>query len=255
MGNTSLISFAFDATDVRATTQDGDPWFVLNDVCKVLEIANPRDAAGRLDDDEKAAVGITDISSNGVEQRREVTIINESGLYSLVLTSRKPEAKRFKKWITSEVIPSIRKTGSYGHTDPVAVLNDPAAMRGLLLSYTEKVLEQQGQIEEMRPQVQALERIALSDGSMCITDAAKTLQVQPKALFGFLRAHRWIYSRGGGESGYIAYQDKLASGLLEHKTTTITKSDGYEKTVTQVRVTAKGLTRLAKEFPPVARAA
>lgn len=138
--------------------------------------------------------------------------------------------------------------------DPVRVLNDPAAMRGILLSYTEKVLELQGEVEEMRPQVQALERIAISDGSLCITDAAKTLQVQPKALFQFLQSHHWIYSRQG-TAGYIAYQAKLQAGLLEHKTTTVTKSDGYEKTVTQVRVTPKGLTRLAKEFEPVAHAA
>lgn len=136
----------------------------------------------------------------------------------------------------------------------VAALNDPAAMRGILLSYTEKVLELQGEVEEMRPQVQALERIAISDGSLCITDAAKTLQVQPRALFKFLQSHHWIYSRQGA-AGYIAYQAKLQSGLLEHKTTTVTKSDGYEKTVTQVRVTPKGLTRLAKEFEPVATAA
>lgn len=138
--------------------------------------------------------------------------------------------------------------------DPMVALNDPSAMRGLLLVYAEKAIEMQGQIEEMRPQVQALERIALSDGSLCITDAAKTLQVQPKNLFMFLREHHWIYTRAGGD-GYIAYQEKLAQGLLEHKTTTVTKSDGYEKTVTQVRVTSKGLARLAREFPPVAQAA
>lgn len=138
--------------------------------------------------------------------------------------------------------------------DPIAALNNPAAMRGLLLVYAEKQIEMQGEIEEMRPQVQALERIAISEGSMCITDAAKTLQVQPKALFGFLRAHGWIYTRQGS-SEYIAYQGKLQSGLLEHKTTVVTRSDGSEKTTTQVRVTPKGLIRLAKEFPPVAQAA
>ena len=138
--------------------------------------------------------------------------------------------------------------------DPMAALNDPSAMRGLLLTYSEKVIELEGAVEEMRPQVQALERIALSDGSLCITDAAKTLQVQPKALFSFLRSHRWIYSRPG-TSHEVAYQDKLAAGLLEHKTTTVARSDGSEKTVTQVSVTPKGLTRLAKEFPPAVQAA
>ena len=134
------------------------------------------------------------------------------------------------------------------------MLESPAAMRGLLLTYTEKVLALEGEVEEMRPQVQALERIALSEGSLCITDAAKTLQVQPKALFSFLREHHWIYTRQGDNS-YIAYQGKLQAGYLEHKTMVVSRSDGSEKTTTQVRVTPKGLTRLAKEFPPVAQAA
>lgn len=104
---------------MRTLTRDGDLWFVAADVCEVLTIGNNRDAVARLDDDEKADVGITDISSNGTAQGRldddekgvhsthtlggpqEMIIINESGLYSLILTSRKPEAKRFKKWVTS----------------------------------------------------------------------------------------------------------------------------------------------------------
>lgn len=108
-----LSVFNFDSQAVRTLTRDGDPWFVAADVCEVLTIGNNRDAVARLDDDEKADVGITDTSSNGTAQGRSVTIINESGLYSLILTSRKPEAKRFKKWVTSEVLPSIRKTGQY----------------------------------------------------------------------------------------------------------------------------------------------
>ena len=138
--------------------------------------------------------------------------------------------------------------------DPAAILNSPAAMRGLLLTYTEKVIELEGRVEEMRPQVQALERIAISEGSLCITDAAKNLQVRPKALFDYLRAHHWIYSRPG-TAGDIAYQDKLQSGVLEHKVTVVTRADGSEKTTTQVRVTPKGLARLAKLFPPAASAA
>lgn len=138
--------------------------------------------------------------------------------------------------------------------DPAVALSDPASLRTLLLENVERVLALQGEVEEMRPQVQALERIAISDGSLCVTDAAKTLQVQPKSLFSFLKEHHWIYTRQG-DNAYIAYQDKLQRGVLEHKTTVVTRSDGSEKTTTQVRVTPKGLTRLAKEFPPVAQAA
>lgn len=135
--------------------------------------------------------------------------------------------------------------------DPMEILCDPAAMRGLLLTYTEKVMALEGKVAEMGPKVEALDRIAESDGSFCITDAAKTLQVRPKDLFKFLRSQGWIYSRQGGCE--VAYQSKLANGLLEHKTTTVHRTDGSEKTVTQVRVTPKGLTRLAQEFPPIVR--
>lgn len=155
-------------------------------------------------------------------------------------------AGRFKEAFIARF--NAMEAGLRSMVDPMKVLSDPAQMRTLLLGYAEKQIALEGQIEEMRPQVQALDRIANSDGSLCVTDAAKTLQVQPKALFMFLRSHHWIYSRAGS-SQEVAYQDKLASGLLEHKTTTVTRSDGSEKTVTQVRVTSKGLTRLAKEFP------
>ena len=96
---------------MRAVTLEGEPWFVAADVCRALEIDNT--ATRRLDEDEKAALRLTQTSSNGTEQGRDVTIINEPGLYALVLSSRKPEAKAFKRWITHEVIPSIRKTGGY----------------------------------------------------------------------------------------------------------------------------------------------
>ncbi|UOK70209.1 Bro-N domain-containing protein [Ancylobacter polymorphus] len=93
----------------RVIDRNGEPWFVLLDVCKKLDIANPSDAASRLDDDEKDAVGITD----AIGRAQKMTVISESGLYSLILRSTKPEAKRFRKWVTSEVLPSIRKTGGY----------------------------------------------------------------------------------------------------------------------------------------------
>lgn len=137
--------------------------------------------------------------------------------------------------------------------DPMRALNDPATMRGLLLSYSEKVLELEAANAELSPKAEALDRIATSDGSLCVTDAAKTLQVRPKDLFAFLRSHGWIYSRPGTSD--IAYQSKLQAGLLEHKTTLVHRSDGSEKTTTQVRVTPKGLARLAKEFPPAVQAA
>lgn len=95
--------------EIRAVEKDGELWFVAADVCKALDIQNSRDAVARLDEDEKNTVVLTD----GNRGNPNVSIVNEPGLYSLVLGSRKPEAKAFKRWITHEVIPSIRKTGGY----------------------------------------------------------------------------------------------------------------------------------------------
>lgn len=97
--------------EIRTMTKDGEPWFVAADVCRALEITNVGNALARLDDDEKSSIRSTDVTSNGGNPN--VSIVNEPGLYTLVLGSRKPEAKTFKRWITHEVIPSIRKTGSY----------------------------------------------------------------------------------------------------------------------------------------------
>ncbi|ENI7062094.1 phage antirepressor KilAC domain-containing protein [Proteus mirabilis] len=123
-------------------------------------------------------------------------------------------------------------------------LNDPAFLRDALISYTEKVMHLEHQVEEMKPDVDALTRIAKAEGSLCITDAAKQLQVKPKSLFDLMSHSKWIYRRLG--TTWIAYQDKIQQGLLEHKVTVVKSSTGEDKQVSQVRVTAKGLSKLAK---------
>lgn len=100
---------------VRVQVINGETWFVAKDVCRILGIINHKDAISKtLDDDERGVATIYPRSSNGVVQRRDVNVINESGLYSLVFHSRKPDAKKFRKWVTGEVLPSIRRTGGYG---------------------------------------------------------------------------------------------------------------------------------------------
>ena len=259
IANEGLVPAQFDGRNVRLVSIDGETWFVATDVARELGYATAKDLTRTLDEDEK---GGHTLPTPGGDQ--DLAIISEPGLYRAIVQRRankKHDAallsriERFQRWVFHDVLPSIRKTGGYGaKADPMAVLNDPAAMRGLLLNYTEKVIALEGAVEEMRPQAQALDRIAQSDGSLCVTDAAKTLQVSPKAPFRYLREHGWIYSRPGNAHD-VAYQPRLASGDLEHKTTTILRADGTEKTTTQVRVTSKGLTKLAKLLPPVARLA
>ena len=129
--------------------------------------------------------------------------------------------------------------------DPMEVLNDPAAMRGILLSYTEKVLQLEEKLEEAKPVVEAFDRIALADGSLNMTEAAKTLQVRPIDLRRWLLANRWIYRRNGSKN-WLGYQDRIQSGLVEHKVGTYEKDDGSQGISEQFRITPKGLTVLAK---------
>ena len=107
--------FNFNQNQVRTILKDGEPWFVAKDIADALEYRNAPDAIRTLDDDERDTHIVRTSSGN-----QEMTIINESGLYSLVLKSRKPEAKIFKRWVTGEVLPAIRKTGGYGMPTPIA---------------------------------------------------------------------------------------------------------------------------------------
>ena len=132
--------------------------------------------------------------------------------------------------------------------DPMVALSDPATMRALLLGYTEKVIALEGRVSELQPKAVALDRIANTDGSLCLMDAAKTLQVRPKDLIGYMKAHLWIFMRVG-TSHWVGRAEKLNAGYLEHKVTTIHRTDGTERITTQVRVTPKGLAKLAEAFP------
>lgn len=130
--------------------------------------------------------------------------------------------------------------------DPATALNDPATMRSLLLGYTEKVLALEDQIKQIKPKAEALDRIATADGSLCITDAAKLLQItKPKDLFGLLQQKHWIFRRPG-TTCWLGYQDKVQRGLLEHKVTEVSRSDGSSKVAQQVRVTPKGIALLSQ---------
>lgn len=115
---TDLTVFAFDSAAVRTLVRDGDPWFVAGDVANVLGYRDASNMVRMLDEDEADTHNLSTSSENGVVQDREVTIINESGLYACVLKSRRPEAKAFRKWITSEVLPALRRNGQYAVPGP-----------------------------------------------------------------------------------------------------------------------------------------
>lgn len=159
--------------------------------------------------------------------------------------------------ITIEIIEKFDayERGAISPPAPQIDVRNPSQLAQIAIQLIEvnKELEQRAVTAEKVAEaatetVAAFDRIAKSEGSMCLTDAAKALQLRPKVLISHCRANKWVYDRPG-KSGMIAYQDKIQSGYLEHKVTTVTRSDGSEKTVEQVRVTPKGLAKLAMTVP------
>lgn len=236
----AIVPFSFESQPVRISDQHGQPWFVAADVCAVLGITKYRDAVARLDPDETGSVLV---DTPGGQQ--SMAAINESGLYKLVLRSRKEAAKRFTKWITSEVLPSIRRTGSYGAPAPAIDLRDPATLQSLLADLTGLTMENRERLAELEPKAEALDRITDASGLMCLTDTAKVLGVPPRRLVAWMEANRWVYRRADAGS-LVAFGAKLESKVLEHKGTTIQRRGHPDKWVQQVMVTAKGLARLAE---------
>ena len=175
-------SFTFHLSDsasftVRAMLRDGEPWFVAADVCAALELGNVSAALSRLDDDERTLISIEGIHAG--PGNPAVNLINESGLYSLVLGSRKPEAKRFKKWVTSEVLPAIRKTGGYARNTPVALpdFSDPVAAARAWADATESKREAEAALALAAPKVEFVDRyVSAPTSSMGIREVVKLLK-------------------------------------------------------------------------------
>ena len=185
---------------VRTMTIEGSPWFVAADVCRVLEIANSRDAVNRLDSDEKAGVGLTDVSSNGVKQQRDFTIVNEPGLYTLVLGSRKPQAKAFKRWIVHEVIPQIRKTGGYipvdAKDDEVTTLSKALEIASRTLKHKDSLLKERDTlIKALLPVEEKYNRMMNSEKLLSLNSVAKLVGTGRSTLMQEMRDDKILMKR------------------------------------------------------------
>ncbi|ALH46412.1 phage antirepressor [Paenibacillus larvae] len=235
-----LQVFNFTGKDVRVIMKDGHPWWVAKDVCDVLEIRNSRDALGRLDDDEKGVV-LTD-TLGGAQQ---LQVVNESGLYSLFLSSRKPESKKFKRWVTHEVLPAIRQTGTYSlSAAPSYMIDDPIKRaEQWIREYKEKqeaqtkalMLEQR--VAEYEPKITYLDRILQSKGTVTITQIAKDYEMSGQALNQILHEERVQYKQNGQWLLYRKHHDK---GYTKSETIDIRRRNGDLYVTMNTRWTQKG---------------
>lgn len=196
---------------IRTLTIDGEPWFVAADVCKALELGNPSMTVERLDADEK---GISSVDTLGGKQR--MAIINEPGLYSVILCSRKPEAKAFKRWITHEVIPAIRKYGGYMTKSLLEqVLENP----NLIYEFARRMLEEQQKNERLRqeldrakPKADYYDAFIHPESCTNIRATAKELKVPEKMFTAFLIRKRYLYRAPSG--GLMPYAKAADDGLF-----------------------------------------
>ena len=214
---------------VRVVEKDGNPWFVASDVCRALEIKNSRDAVSRLDSDMKATVGITDTSSNGVTQKREVDSINEAGMYALIFKSRKEEAKQFQRWITNEVIPSIRKHGAYMTPETIEkTLTDPdfiIKLASALKEEKEKRMLAEAEIEKNKPKLEFYDKVVTSKDTVPVTVIAKDYGMSAQAFNELLHNIGVQYKSGGT---WVLYEKYAGRGYTD----TFTYVNKYTKETT-----------------------
>lgn len=232
-----LQTFNFEDLPVRTLTVNEEPYFVGKDVANILGYKNgSRDINAHVDAEDKLTY---QISTSG--QRRNQTIINESGLYSLIFSSKLESAKRFKRWVTSEVLPAIRKHGIYA-TDNVIeqTLRDPDYIINVLTEYKKEkdnnlILRQQ--IGELKPKADYVDEILKSPGTMTITQIAADYGLSAQKLNKLLHQAR-LQRRVGKQ--WVLYAEHMNKGYTKSHTIEIVRSDGRPDTQPQTRWTQKG---------------
>ncbi|QHO91959.1 phage antirepressor Ant [Actinomyces sp. 432] len=243
--------FDFDGQNVRVIVIDGAPWFVLADLCKVLGLTSPAKVAERLGD----GVSRTHPIQDSLGRTQQATIVNESGMYRVILRSDKPDALKFQAWITDEVLPSIRQRG--GYLTPAAVekaLTDPDFIIGLATSLKEERAKRaalEAQVEEDRPHTRLGKAISASGGELLVKQVADAITqegvpVNQAQLFRWLRGHGWL-CRNQGALWNAPTKWALERGYVRSVVTLITTGHG-EVEKTTPKITGPGQADLIEGF-------
>lgn len=228
---------------IRTVERNGEPWLAGKDVAVALGYSNPRDAISKHVDDEDKGVAKCDTLGGN----QNMTIINESGLYSLTLSSKLPTAKKFKRWVTSEVLPSIRKHGAYATAPTLErMISDPDfAIRlfGELKQEQDKRKALEAQAEKDKPKVLFADAVSASDTDILVGELAKLLRqngvdIGQNRLFGWMRKNGYLGNRGSHYN--IPTQRAMDAGLFRIKETTVVHSDGHTSVNRTAKVSGKG---------------
>ena len=232
---------------VRATEINGEAWLVGKDVAEILGYERPTKAVtDHVDSEDRDVVPIQD----SIGRMQNTPIINESGLYSLIISSKLPQAKKFKRWVTAEVLPSIRKHGGYiaGQEN----MSDEELIARALMVAKHKIEERDKQIEALKPKALFADAVSASKTSILIGDLAKLIKQNGHDI-GQRRLFQWMRDKGylikqQGASWNMPTQKSMDMGLFEIKETTITHSDGHISISKTVKVTGKGQVYFINKF-------
>lgn len=230
-----LQIFNYQDTPVRMVLVDDEPWFIASDLVGILEIGRVHDAVRGLDDDER---GTDSIRTPGGEQ--EVTIVSEAGMYSLVLRSRKPEAKTFRRWITHEVLPSIRKTGGFGEIAPTG----PELLAHAVIEAQKMLETKDEQIAVLEPKAEAYDAFIDADGTYSVGNVAKMLRLSQNKLFDLMRNAGVMIAKGAmRNTPYQKYMHHFAVKAFEFE-----RSDGTRGTSYTTRIQPSGVDFIRKKI-------
>ena len=239
-----LQLFNFENHEVRSLLINSEPWFIGKDVAETLGYTDTNQAIRKHVDDEDKLSRRFDGSGQG----REMVIINESGLYSLVLSSKLPSAKKFKRWVTSEVLPALRKTGQY----QVKELSGQELMAKALIEAQSVLAAKDKQIEEMKPKVVFADAVATSHTSILVGELAKILKqngidMGQKRLFAWLREKGYLIKRQGTDYN-MPTQKAMELGLFEIKEGSYVNGSGVNITTKTPKITGKGQQYFINKF-------
>lgn len=240
--------FNFENHEVRSLLLNNEPWFVGKDVADVLGYSNSRKAmADHVDDEDKEVLTSRNVTLENIPNRG-ITVVNESGLYSLILSSKLPSAKKFKRWVTSEVLPSLRKTGQY----QVKELSGSELMAKALIEAQNVLAAKDKQIEEMKPKALFADAVATSHTSILVGELAKILKqngidMGQKRLFAWLREKGYLIKRQGTDYN-MPTQKAMELGLFEIKEGSYVNGSGVNITTKTPKVTGKGQQYFINKF-------
>lgn len=238
--------------EIRTITINNEPWFVSKDVAFVLGYSNPRDAISKHVDVEDKGVAKCDTLGGS----QDLTVINESGLYSLILSSKLPTAKKFKHWVTSEVLPTIRKHGVYATAETIEniIANPDNGIKLLQALKAEQDKNKALEVEntELKPKALFADAVAGSNTSMLIRELAKIIKgngvnIGEHKLFGWLREHGYLIRKYGCDYN-TPTQKSMELGVMELKKTAVNKPDGTVITRTTPLITGKGQVYFVNKF-------